>query len=100
MTLSIISLLVGALVGGALGAIYLGLLWLAVRSLPQDRSGVLVFVGLGLARVALLLGALTAAAALGLPVEGIAAAVVGFVAVRFAATRLLAGAPPKETTWK
>lgn len=100
MTFSILSLVFGAFVGGALGAVYLGLLWVAVRSLPQDRGGVVVFVGLGLARVALLLGALAAAAALGLRIEGIAAAVAGFIAVRLAATRWLGDTTPGGATWK
>jgi F1F0 ATPase subunit 2 len=100
MTVSMLSLVMGALVGAALGALYLVLLWVAVRSLPQDRGGVLVFVGLALARVALLLGALAVAAALGLRVEGIAAAVAGFVAVRLAATRWLGAEPRGGTTWK
>ena len=100
MSLSILSLFLGALAGGGLGAVYLGLLWVAVRSLPQDRGGVLVFVGLGLARVALLLGALAAAATLGLRIEGIAAAVVGFLAVRLAATHWLGDPTPGGATWK
>lgn len=100
MTLSIIGLLGGALVGGALGTIYLGLLWVAVRSLPQDRSGIPVFIGLGLARVALLVSALAVAVALGLPAQGIAAAVVGFITVRFAATRWLGNGTPGRATWK
>ncbi|TCO69111.1 ATP synthase subunit I [Rhodovulum euryhalinum] len=100
MTLSLMSVLAGALVGAALGAIYLGLLWVAVRSLPRDRSGVRVFVALGLARVALLIGTLMAAAALGLPAQGIAAAVAGFIALRVAATRWLGAATPGDTTWK
>jgi F1F0 ATPase subunit 2 len=100
MSPSILSLLAGALVGGALGAVYLGLLWVGVRSLPQDRGGILVFVGLGLARVALLLSALAVAAALGLRIEGIAAAVAGFIAVRLAATRWLGDTTPGDATWK
>jgi F1F0 ATPase subunit 2 len=100
MTLSFGSMLVGGLVGAALGAVYLGLLWVAVRSLPQGRSGALVFVGLGLARVALLLGALIAAAALGLAPEEIGAAVLGFIAVRFGTTRWLSRTTPGDTTWK
>ncbi len=100
MTDTIMSLFIGALVGAALGAAYLGLLWAAVRSLPQGRSGVRVFVGLGLARVALLLGALTVAAALGLPARGIAAAVVGFIAVRVAATRWLGHGTRRDATWR
>ena len=101
MNLSIIASFVGVFVGGAFGVIYLGLLWVAVRSLPQDRSGIFVFLLLGLARVALMLGALMAAAALGLPVEGIAAGVVGFIAVRIIATRrLVREAPAKDSAWK
>jgi len=100
MSLKIVSLLVGAVAGAALGAIYLGLLWAAVRSLPQDRSGIRVFVGLGILRMALLFGALAAAAALELPASGIAAALVGFIAVRFAATRWLADETPGDATWK
>jgi len=100
MTLSILSLFLAALAGGAVGAVYLGLLWVAVRSLPQDRGGVLVFISLGLARVALLLGALAAAAALGLRIEGIAAAVAGFIAVRLAATRWLGNPRPGGASWK
>jgi len=100
MTLSILSLFLAALAGGALGAVYLGLLWVAVRSLPQDRSGVLVFISLGLARVALLLGALAAAAALGLQIEGIAAAVAGFIFVRLVANRWLGYPTPGGAPWK
>ncbi|MGF6862615.1 F1F0 ATPase subunit 2 [Rhodobacteraceae bacterium MBR-64] len=100
MTDTIMSLFIGVLVGAALGAVYFGLLWVAVRALPQDRRGVRVFVGLGIARVALLLGALTAAAALGLPAGGIAAALVGFIAMRVAATRWLGHGTRGNATWK
>ncbi|SDJ38346.1 ATP synthase subunit I [Lutimaribacter saemankumensis] len=100
MTLSILSLFLAALAGGALGAVYLCLLWVAVRSLPQDRGGVLVFISLGLARLALLLGALAAAAALGLRIEGIAVAVAGFIAMRLAATRWLGTPTPGGAPWK
>lgn len=100
MSGSVLSLLVAALAGAALGGAYLGLLWLAVRRLPQDRGGVLVFVGLGLARGALLLGALAAAAVLGVPAGGIVAALAGFVAVRFAATRLMGRGTPGDALWK
>lgn len=100
MTLPIGALLLGTLMGAALGAIYLWLLWGAVCALPRHGSGVLIFVGLGLARVALLLGALTAAVAFGLPALGIAAAVVGFIAVRFAATGWLGHGTPRDATWK
>lgn len=100
MTPWVIDVAFGALAGAAFGAIYLGLLWVAVRSLTGHRSGVRVFIGLGLARVALLLGALAAAATLGVPVLGIAAAVVGFIAVRLVAVRWLGSGTPEEATWR
>ncbi|NNU80086.1 hypothetical protein HMH01_06510 [Halovulum dunhuangense] len=100
MTLSFLALPLSALGGAALGAVYLGLLWVAVRSLPQDRGGARVFVALGLARIALMLGALAAAAALGMAAGGLAAAVAGFIAVRFAATRWIGRTTPGDTTWK
>lgn len=91
-------LLAAALTGATLGWVYLGLLWMAVRRLPQEPGGVAVFVLLALARAALALGALAAAAALGVPAAGIVAALLGFVAVRLATTRLsgrkMAGEPP------
>lgn len=99
MSLSAFSLLAAALAGAILGGAYLGLLWVAVRHLPQDRGGVLVFAGLGLARGALLLGALAVAAALGVAAEGLFAALAGFIVVRIAATRLLARGTPGETPW-
>lgn len=99
MNLAII-LLSGTLVGAGLGALYLGLLWLAVRHLSQDRGGLVVFVGLGAARLVLLLGSLFVAAALALPLEGVAAAVVGFIAVRFAATRMLGQESVEKLKWK
>lgn len=100
MSGSAFSLFAAALAGAALSGAYMGLLWLAVRRLPQDRGGVLVFVGLGLARAALLLGALAAAAALGVAAEGFVAALAGFVVVRLAATRLLGRETPADTSWK
>lgn len=100
MSGSVLSLLAAALAGAALGSAYLGLLWVAVRHLPRDRGGVPIFVGLALARAALLIGALAAAAALGVAVEGLVAALAGFVALRLAATRLLGRATSGNTAWK
>ncbi len=98
MSVSALSLLAAALTGAILGGAYLGLLWMAVRHLPQERGGVAVFVVLALARATLVLGALAAAAAFGIPAAGIVAALLGFVAVRLASTRLsghkTAGEPP------
>lgn len=93
-------LFAGVLAGAVIGGLYLGLLWAAVRLLPQDRGGVLVFVGLALARMVLLLGALAAAAALAVPAMGLVAALAGFVVVRLAATRLLGRAKQGDAAWK
>ena len=94
------SLILGAVIGAGLGAVYLALLWGAVSALPKDRGGVWVFVALGLARVALLLGAMAAAVALGLRIEGIAAALGGFILLRLAATRWIGAPPTERATWK
>jgi hypothetical protein len=100
MNVSLLSLLAAALVGAGLGGAYLGLLWVAVRRLPQERGGVAAFVGLALARGALVLGALTAAAVLGVQAAGIVAGLLGFVAVRVAATRLTGHTPEGAPRWR
>jgi hypothetical protein len=100
MSASALSLLVATLAGAGLGGLYLALLWAAVRRLPRERGGLAVFVGLRVARLVLLLGALAAAAALAVPAEGLIAALVGFVAVRFAATRLAGLGTSGSTAWK
>ncbi|AXS41492.1 ATP synthase subunit I [Breoghania sp. L-A4] len=97
MSATIILLSGGA--GVLIGGLYLGLLWLGVRHLPRER-GVPVFLGLALARMAVLVGALAAAATLGTPAEGLVAALAGFVAVRFAATRLSGRGTPGDAAWK
>jgi len=99
MNLPVSTLVAAALAGGLVGAVYLGLLWVGVRHLPQDRGGVLVFIGLTLARMALLLGALAAAAALGVPATGLVAGLAGFIVVRLAATRWLGRATRGGNTW-
>lgn len=99
MSVSAFSLLAAALTGAILGGAYLGLLWMAVRRLPQVRGGVAFFVLLALARAALALGVLAAAAALGVPAAGIVAALLGFVAVRLATTRLSGGKTAGEPPW-
>ncbi len=98
MTVSFVALPLGLVVGAALGAVYLGLLWRAVRRLPHGRGGARVFVGLALARAALLIGTLAAAAAFGAPAEGMLAGLAGFAAVRLAATRRLEGRTPEGRT--
>jgi F1F0 ATPase subunit 2 len=100
MSVSFVVLALGALAGATLGALYLGLLWAAVQRLPRGRGGARVFIGLALTRAALLIGTLTAAAALGAPAEGLLAGVVGFIAVRLFATRLLGRDGPEDTAWK
>lgn len=100
MSISFFNLLAGALAGVVLGGAYLGLLWLAVQRLPQERGGVAAFVLLALARGVLVLGALAAAAALGAPAAGYVAGLAGFVAVRLAATRLPGRGTPGDTAWK
>ena len=100
MSASALFLLAAALAGAGLGGLYLGLLWGAVRRLTRDRGGVAAFVALGFARAALLLGALAAAAVLGVPAAGLVAALLGFVAVRLAATRVLSPGTPGGPVWK
>lgn len=100
MSMSAQSMIAAVIVGAGLGVLYLGLLWAAVRRLPQAKGGVAVFVALRLARAALLLGALAAAAALGVPAVGLIAALIGFVAVRLAATRLLSRGTPEHAAWR
>jgi hypothetical protein len=100
MTATMAPLLLGALAGAGFGAVYLGLLWGAVRALPRDRGGVFAFVALGLARAALLVGALSAAATLGLPAGAVVAAVAGFIVVRFAATRRRGSGTPGGAPWR
>ncbi|MDR9486077.1 MULTISPECIES: ATP synthase subunit I [Sediminimonas] len=84
--------------GMAIGAVYLGLLWAAVRALNGARPAVL-FITLAAARALLVLGALAGAIALGAGAGQILAALVGFIAVRVAATRR-AGAAERGGAWK
>lgn len=100
MSASAISLLAAVLVGAAIGALYMALLWMAVRRLPRDRGGLSAFVGLRIARAALLVGAMAAAVALAVPAEGLVAALVGFITARLAATRLAGRSTPEGAAWK
>lgn len=99
MNLSAFALLAAALTGATLGGAYLGLLWLSVRCLAQEHRGVTLFVLLALARAALVLGALAAAAAFGMPATAFIAALLGFVAVRLAATRLSGRKAAERAPW-
>jgi F1F0 ATPase subunit 2 len=87
MSATVPPLVAGLLAGAAFGGLHLGLLWVAVRRLPEGRGGVTAFLLLALARAALLLGALAAAVLLKAPAMSLVAALVGFLAVRLAATK-------------
>lgn len=100
MSSSVLALLGAVLAGAGFGGLYLSLLWAAVQRLQGYRGGVAFFIALTVARAALLLGALAAAAALGVPAAGIVAALLGFVAVRLAATCLLRRAAAGGAAWK
>lgn len=100
MSASVLFLLAAALVGALLGAAYLGILWVAVRRLPEGREGARFFLAMAVVRAAMILGALASAAALGVPASGILAALLGFVAARHAATRLSGGRETGEPSWK
>lgn len=95
----VVAALAAALAGAVFGLAYLGLLWLAVRRLPRQHGGVAAFLVLGLARLALLLGALWLAVLTGMTAAGLAAALGGFVAVRLGVTRLSGGASGGRRTW-
>lgn len=95
-----VPLLLAALAGAALGGLYLSLLWLATQRLPRERGGVGMFLALALARAALVLAALTAALQLGAPAAGLLAALVGFIAVRVLATRLMARGRTGGEGWR
>lgn len=87
------------LAGAALGLLYMGVLWGAVRVLARGQS-VWFFAALGLLRAGLLLSALWLAAAMGATAAQIAFALLGFVAVRLVATRLAKVTTPERRTWK
>ena len=93
MTASIGSWAGGFALGAALGAIHLGLLWLAVRALA-DRSRspwgqVLAFGAQALLRIGVVMAGLLAAIGLGAGAVEILLAVAGFVAARVTATTLV-----------
>lgn len=94
------ALVAGVLGGAAFAGLYLGLLWLAVRRLPEERGGVAAFLLLGLARAGLLLGALAAAMMLGASALSLIAALAGFLAVRLAATRLPGRSVAGSAAWR
>lgn len=87
------------LAGAALGLLYMGVLWGAVRILTRGQS-VWLFAALGLLRALLLLGALGLAATMGATAARIAFALLGFIAVRLVATRLAKATNPERLSWK
>ena len=91
--------ILSVLAGAVFGLLYLGVLWGAVRILTSGRS-VRLFAALVLLRAGLLLGALWLAATTGATAIEIAFALLGFVAVRFFATRMAKAAPPEQSPWK
>jgi hypothetical protein len=100
MSGSVVAVVAGVMGGAAFGAFYLGLLWVAVHRLPQERGGVAAFLLLGLARAGLLLGALAAALMLGASALSLIAALGGFLAVRLAATRPRGRGVAGGAAWK
>ena len=85
-----------AIAGAGLAALYLALLWAGTRALAGLRPA-RVFVGLALARAALVVAALAGWAALGASGAALLAGLAGFLAVRLAATR---AARAGGTTWR
>lgn len=76
------------LAGLCLGTVYFAVLWASVRRLVAGAP-VWSHMALVLLRLALVLGAIAGALALGFPVSHLAVAVLGFLAARLAATRLV-----------
>jgi hypothetical protein len=74
--------------GLCLGTVYFAVLWAAVRRLVTGAP-VWSHVVLALVRLALVLGPIAGALALGLPLLQLAFAGLGFLAARLAATRLV-----------
>jgi hypothetical protein len=72
--------------GAAVGAAYLGLLWVSVRYLLRGRSPAL-FLGLAALRAGLFIGTVAGVIALGAGLGAIAALLLGFVTVRVGLTR-------------
>ena len=88
-----------AFVAGAVsGALYLGLLWMAARVLIGAGQG-LLFAVLAFVRIALVLGVLGCAIALGAGADVLLAGLAGFVLVRVLGTRV-AGAPERGRSWR
>ena len=81
------TLILAFVIGAALGAAYFALLWTWVRHFTGGAQPWLLAVG-GVLRVALVLAAIGAFAVSGRPLGELAAAALGFILARLAATRL------------
>ena len=99
MTYLIASHLLALCAGVAFGAVYLWLLWYGVRLLTV-RSDLLLFILTGVLRISLLVAALAGGLALGATSSLIAVAVIGFVWMRIAATRVVAVPQTGAMEWK
>ena len=98
MPASALSLALGFAGGAAFGAVHLGLLWASVRALTRASWG--HFAMLALLRAATAAGALWLAIALGAGAAGLAAAVIGFVALRVAVTRRVGARDGRSGAWR
>lgn len=93
-----IQLAVAFLTGAGIGAVYLGLLWVATRALARPR-GTVTFVLLAFARALLVIAFIAAAFVLAIPTLAIAMAGLGFIAARVLATRA-ASQGTGDAQWK
>jgi hypothetical protein len=94
-----LALLVAALAGAALAALYLALLWAGAQVLGV-RQSVGAFAGLAALRAALIVGALWAAFALGAEAAEILAGLAGFVALRVAVIRRAEAGDDRRPRWR
>lgn len=98
MTETMTMWLAGFAAGAVSGGLYLWLLWVGARVLIGAGQG-LLFAVLALARIALVLGVLGCALALGAGADVLLAGLAGFVLVRVLGTRI-AGAPERGRSWR
>jgi hypothetical protein len=75
--------------GAAVGGLYLGLLWRALRAQARGGGGAARILLGGLVRVMAVAGAAAAALAAGVPALHLVAALAGFLLARVAGTRLV-----------
>lgn len=99
MSAAIPALLLAFLCGGVVGAVYLALVWRAVRHLA-DRRFWLVFACAGVLRIGLLGAALAVGITWGAQASHIAAALLGFVTVRTGATRMAGPITSGGVKWR